>query len=1369
MSMPQRLSVFLILFVFALNSTIAAQTNASYEAISTAQGLSQGLINDMLQDREGFIWIATKGGLNRYDGYTFKTFTTDLQDTNSISSNSISNLLEDSKGRLWVGTYDGGVNVYNKKTGRFLRITQNPSDPAGLSSNRIEAAMTELPDGRILVYPQGGSLSIISLSADGKPAITSLQVPGNRTVFSIGKDNRGFIWVGFKDYSIYIFNPSTLSFELLYDGKRFTRLIEKTGKFISAKFSQGLDPNMIPAIREELIDSLGRLKTNSIANGSNGALIIANHFPIKPGSSGCNQYDFNGIKAGNSMNDVYARNLKTSIKDQNIKCLLLDRSGVLWVGTMGHGIYKYRIRNDRFSPILPNMSIQRLTVWPNDMIYVQGWRDAKLLSLTGKELISTVKPLTGNVPAYTNVLQAKNGDYWLYWNGHAKLFRYTAGMKLITTYHEPVNPTVTEQLQPIMEDSEGRIWICGANGTITRIDPINGDLSKFDINIRQYTGTSALVQTNTFYEDGQGVFWLGTEHGFARLKFEEGATAAQVKWYKNIPGNSKSLSYNYVSWFMGDPVHPDYLWISTKGGGLNRMQKSTGNFIHYTSKQGLPNDVVYGIMADKAGNIWGSTNNGLFCMLAGGKSEEPVFRVFSTSDGLQADEFNTNALAKLSNGDLVFGGVNGINIFNPKKVLAANFMPNVFITGIQIGNKILAPGDQTGVLKETIENTKAITLSYLQDIITLEFSALDFIAPQRNKYRYQMVGIDKEWVESSTRHSATYLHLPAGHYTFKVQGSNSQGVWSSHIAELKIQVLPPWWLSWWAYGAYVLVIALAIKWYLKFNVNKAQLQSQLKYEQLEAKRVKELDTIKTQLYTNITHEFRTPLTVILGMAQQVIEKPTEQFESRIEMIVRNGRSLLSLVNQMLDLSKLETGKMELHLTSGDIINFLRYIVESFHSLAESQHKQLHFLTEIDTLNVVYDAEKIRQMITNLLSNALKFTPEKGNIYISVNRNNMSQNEQHVILVIKVKDTGIGIPEDQLQYVFDRFYQLDNSHTRKMEGTGIGLALTKELVKLMEGEIFAKSPPVGAHKGSEFTISIPFEKTAEAILPFFSTIPQKVQTSIPVAMLPADDIRKKDKPLILLVEDNADVVAYTASCLSDYRLAVGQDGREGLEIAKDLIPDLIITDVMMPFVDGFELVRQLRQDEHTSHIPIIMLTAKANIESKIEGLQQGVDVYLEKPFYQEELLIRIKKILELRQSLQRYYLKKVGLNGNLSNEILISNEIIDVKKIENGFVVKVREAIEKNITDPNFTIEQLCNMVFMSHSQLHRKLDALTGYSPNKFIRIIRLHKAKELLLDPTNSIAAIALDCGFNDPGYFARVFKLEYGITPQKWRNKEE
>lgn len=1336
--MPKHYITAYFLLIFSVcGGTLFAQTFSGYEAISTAQGLSQGLINDIIQDKEGFIWIATKGGLNRYDGYTFKVFTNDPQDTNSISSNSLSSLLEDRKGRLWIGTYDGGVNVYNKKTGRFLRIVYKPGATSGLSSNRIDADMAELPGGRILVNPQGGSLSIISLPDDGKPVITLLNMPGGRTADWIFKDEKGIIWLKCTDNNIFIFNPSTTGFDLLYDGQHFTSLVEKTGKFVPAKFSQTLTAKVIPDIRTVFIDSTGQLKAGVVDNEKDGAFIIDHRFPLKTGTIGCNLYDFNSAKAGDNINDVYACNLKTDVKDQNIKCLLLDRSGVLWVGTMGHGIYKYRIQNTRFHALLPNMSIQRLTAWDDGMLYVQGWRTAKLLTPEGEERASPVEPVINGGLAYITVLHPKAGDYWLFWNsGIKKLLRYAADVKLSATYDEPVNTTATEHLQPFMEDSRRRIWVCGANGTLARVDPETGSLSKFVINVGEYTGGTALTQTNAFYEDRQGIFWMGTEHGFARLDFKSNEDVPEIKWYKNIPGNRNSLSYNYVSWFMDDPANADYLWICTKGGGLNRMQKTTGNFIHYTTKEGLPNDVVYGVLTDNAGNIWGSTNKGLFCMIAGQKEERPVFRIFSTSDGLQADEFNTNAFAKLSNGNLAFGGVNGLNIFNPQKVLTSGFMPNIFITGIQIGNKTITPGDKTNVLLQTIEQTHSITLNYLQDVLTFEFSSLDFTAPNQNKYRYRLAGIDKDWIESGIRRTATYLHLPAGNYTFKVQGSNSQGVWSSHIAELKIKVLPPWWRTWWAYVIYALLVAAAIRAYLRFNINKAKLQSQLSFEQLEAKRVKELDAVKTQLYTNITHEFRTPLTVILGMAQQIIEKPAEQFETRMDMIVRNGQNLLSLVNQLLDLSKLETGKMPLHVSPGDVIHFLRYVVEAFQSLAGRRQQQLHFLTEIDKLYMEFDREKLRQIVSNLLSNAVKFTPEEGNIYISVSENALSNNGDKSTLIIKVKDTGIGIPEDQLQYVFDRFYRLDNSHTRKTEGTGIGLALTKELAKLMEGEITVKSPPAGAYKGSEFIVSLPFKK----IVPIVADVhdeknhDEHVKTTssgIAVPGLTASSLPYEEQdakiPLILLVEDNADVVAYISSCLPDYRLAVGKDGREGLEIATNIIPDLIVTDVMMPYMDGFELVSKLRHNETTSHIPVIMLTAKADIGSKIEGIQQGADAYLEKPFHKEELLIRIKKLLEMRKSLQQYYLTKADIPGSISTA---TPEKIIGTDIENSFVKKVREAVEQNLTDIDFTVEKLCRQVFLSHSQLHRKLDALTGCSPNKFIRMIRLAKSKRIIAEP---------------------------------------
>lgn len=1350
-----------------------AQLGSGIETISTAQGLSQGLINDMIQDKEGFIWIATKGGLNRYDGYTFKIFTNDPQDTSSISSNAVSNLLEDSKGRIWVGTYDGGVNVYHKNTGRFLRIPKKSGGLPGLSSNRIISAMIELPNGSILVCPQGGSMNIISLPDNGidPPLITQVSAPQQREIVGVGKDDKDFIWVGCADSSIYVFNPSSFSFDLLSNGHTLTDLIERIGTRLTARTSQPflLKPSVeIHGTGVDLIDAIEQLNSGLFSNDAAGGLILNQRFPFKPGTSGDTFFDFQGMKAGAELNDVTILHLRSAVKNQGLKSLLLDRSGILWLGTLGHGIYKYKIGASRFKPILPKWSLQRLTVFNNDVIYVQGWRETKTLNADGAEYPNPLQTLVGN-SVTSVVLQTKRGDYWTYAFDKKTLRHYTASLQLVATYHEPVNATRTEQLQPMIEDSKGRVWVCGANGTLARIDPISGKLSKFVINIERNTGTQSLAQTNAFYEDGQGIFWLGTEHGFARLNFKNDGAAPEVKWYKNIPDNTSSLSYNYVSWFMDDPITTDYLWVCTKGGGLNRMEKSTGKFIRFTTKQGLPNDVVYGVLTDKAGNIWGSTNKGLFCMMAGEKEEQPMFRVFSTIDGLQADEFNTNALAKLSNGKLAFGGINGVNIFDPQKVLSSGFMPQIFITSIQIGNKVLIPGDETGILNETIEQTSAITLSHLQDVLTLEFSSLDFTAPNQNKYRYQLAGIDKDWVESGTRRTATYLHLPPGDYVFKVQGTNSQGMWSTEIAELKITVTPPWWRTWWAYLVYVLLIGIVLRTYFLFRINKAKLQSQLHFEKQEAKRVRELDTLKTQLYANITHEFRTPLTVIMGMANQVKSKPEEHLDKGLEMIVRNGQHLLDLVNEMLDLSKLEDGKMKLHLINGDVINFLRYIVESFQSLAAGQQKQFHFLSDTDELTVAYDAEKIRQIISNLLSNALKFTPEKGNVYVSISQEE-TKNADQAILVLKVKDTGIGIPENQVQYIFDRFYQLDNSHTRKAEGTGIGLALTKELVKLMNGTIAVKSPPVGATKGTEFIITLPLTRVRAGIVENKPTTMANEREVVDTLQTQAREYvnghatKDKSAPTLLLVEDNVDVVAYTASCLPDYKLSVGKDGQEGFDIAVEIIPDLIITDVMMPIIDGFEMCRKLREDERTSHIPIIMLTAKADMQSKLEGLEQGADVYLEKPFNKEELLLRIRKLLALRKKLQQHYSQQMGIIADAATTTVSGHLDIEERK-EHEFVKKVREIVEANFNNYEFSVEQLCRQVFMSHSQLHRKLEALTNCSPNKFIKLVRLQKAKTLLADPTLPIGTIALECGYIDPGYFTRVFKQEYGLTPQEWR----
>ena len=551
------------------------------------------------------------------------------------------------------------------------------------------------------------------------------------------------------------------------------------------------------------------------------------------------------------------------------------------------------------------------------------------------------------------------------------------------------------------------------------------------------------------------------------------------------------------------------------------------------------------------------------------------------------------------------------------------------------------------------------------------------------------------------------------------------------------------------------------------------LSKRFEWERDETNRIRELDEAKTKLYANITHEFRTPLTVILGITNQLRTNPSANLNVALDMITRNGENLLNLVNQMLDLAKLESGKMTIQLIKGDFISFLRYIMESFQSLAVSQHKQLHFLPEQDEIIVAFDPGKVGQILSNLLSNALKFTPEGGNVYVSLGIEE-NPGKENIILILKVIDTGIGISEENIPHVFDRFYQADNSHTRSAEGNGIGLALTKELVKLLKGTITVKSPPAGATKGTEFLITLPLSRSDDDKIEPFEFKPYVADITRGKAEFTLQSEKKQaidktdSRSLILLVEDNADVVAYIAACLPDYALAVGNNGREGFEIATNIIPDLIITDVMMPIIDGFEMCRSLREDERTSHIPIIMLTAKADMSSILEGLHTGADVYLQKPFHKEELLLHIRRLIEQRKKLRDYYTRQLGLADQDKKDSPAETETVTPNQTEHAFVTKVRDIVEANFSNYTFNVDQLCKSVFMSHSQLHRKMEVLTGLSPNQFIRSVRLKKAKELILQNNLSISLIAMECGYNDPGYFSRVFRQETGYSPQEWRNKQ-
>ena len=874
----------------------------------------------------------------------------------------------------------------------------------------------------------------------------------------------------------------------------------------------------------------------------------------------------------------------------------------------------------------------------------------------------------------------------------------------------------------LARDSSGIFWMGTWNHGVGRFDPATFPDIDFQWFDKAIPGGIRENRIEALLVDHLNRLWIGTMGGGLSMLEADRTTYVH---YQNDESEPTSIGSDLI--YALHQSDDSTIWVGTHSDGLNKLDLTTRTFTAFTTEEGLPNNVIYGILPDEDGYLWLSTNLGLARF-------DPVtesFKNFDVRDGLQDNEFNRHAAYRGPDGVLYFGGINGLTYFDPKLIQQNQYKPPLAFSKLLVNQKELQIRDD-------------LRLKHNENLLEFEFVALNFQQPQKNQYRYRLTGVDRAWIESGTRNAVVYSHLSPGHYTFEVQGSNNDNIWNERSLRLPFRILPPWWLSWWAFVLYAILIFGILYTYYRFQLNKKLAQS-------EAERLKELDQLKSRLYTNITHEFRTPLSIILGVAGQVKKEIQAKVMPQIEMIERNGQQLLRLVNQLLDLSKLESGNFELHYQQSDIINFLKYLTESFHSLAEQKAIQLHFLSEEDRLVVDFDQERLQQVFYNLLSNALKFTPEGGHIYFQV-----SQLEE-AILEIKVRDTGIGIPADQLSKIFDRFYQMDDSNTRKADGSGIGLALVKELLQKMDGSITVKSKP---ERGTEFILKLPIRRKASRSeqVQRESAIPSPVQTWENPA--PSKVGRAIDYPTVLVIEDNADVRQYVQNCLAAlYQVEMAYDGAEGIQKAQKIIPDLIICDVMMPIKDGFEVCRTLKQDRRTSHIPTVMLTAKADLQSRLQGLTHGADIYLAKPFQEEELLLHLRNLLLHRERLQRYYLFFSGLTGSQC----VTEDLQD--KAETDFVEKVKSVIVAHLADNTFTVSKLSREMTLSDSQLHRKLKALTGYSAGKMIRMIRLNNAKNLLRNQSTTIAAIAYESGFNDPDYLSKVFKREFGMTPTEYR----
>lgn len=1340
------------------------------EMLAPREGLSQGYINCILQDREGFIWIGTKNGLNRYDGYRFEVLTHDPYDVHSLSDDHVNSLAEYGD-FLIVGTQSNGLNLLHKKTQRVYRIPNSVFLPG------------TVPDYVSVLWAAADAVGQLWAQVDIPPNSNRLYRIALPKVFWQNPDAQvgNLQALNAQTWPRQMWSRAALS----HDARWIYAIVRDTLFQVDVQTSAWSQVALLPGLgtknlKSVELDAQGRIwiadfLSNDLTRlyrlSPDGRLVPVavpphfyriQHFTPNLVWMACHSENvaFRLDEAGNF--DPNSPAFPPVQVPRGHSFSITDRSGLVWMGTCGIGAVKVNLRSQHFYRLFPQKSIYGGVFQDRNgnVTTYDNLADPLFSSELAKNPNAPFLPSLHHLHSNTKIAEDAQGNYWIAGTDRdtrAFLLKKISPAGSVATFPIPLSITYFDYVLLAL-DGRGHPWVA-ADSRLFHFDPAaeRFDTWDFQKTLPEAKGVTALAQT------ADGSWWIGMDKGLVRA-----APVAQgfnFSAFKNDPTDRNSLRHNLVSSLLTDPSDPSVLWVGTKGGGLNRLDTRTGRFIHLTTREGLPNDVIYGVLADGDGDLWMSSNKGL-------TRYEPatgLMKTYTEEDGIQGNEFNTWAYGKAADGTLLFGGVNGLTVFHPSRLLTDTVAPRTLLTGLRLNDRPVPHHDSTGTLRQGMEFTQAIRVPFSSNNITLEFAAMNFAAPVKNRFRYYLQGAEAEWAHESAERSATYLNLSPGTYTFWVKGSNSEGVWSEQATALKIIVLPPWYRTWWAWLAYTLVLGGSAYAFYRY-------QLQTKLEHAENERLKELDAVKTRLYTNITHDFRTPLTVILGMADQLrqhfLDRAEQAFDTGVEMIRRNGQQLLQLINQVLDLSKLESGTMRLHLVQGDVVAFVKYLTESFQSYAESKNVTLRFEAEPLQLSIAYDREKLQAIVSNLISNAIKFTPSGGKVNVELRIENLELDTQRPSILpspfsIVVSDTGVGIPAEKLPHIFDRFYQVDNSATRANEGTGIGLALVRELVKLMGGDIAVESRP---GVGTVFSATLPAFSVTEDMAqvrpedfsaPLLPLLAEPPQSDPP----PADGLAN-DAPLVLLVEDNTDVRRYLAQCLRDqYRIIEAHDGQQGIDLALEQVPDLVVSDVMMPHKDGFEVCAALKNDDRTSHIPIVLLTARAAVEDRIAGLRRGADAYLTKPFHRAELLVTLEKLIESRRRLQARYSQMFAGEPLDTAPTADAPADDEVAVVEDVFLQKLRDIVEAHLSDAEFDMNQLSRAAGMSHSQIFRKLKALMGRSPSAFIRSVRLRHAADLLKNTALTVSEIAYETGFTSPAYFSTMFLEEFGKTPTESR----
>ncbi|SFO65802.1 Signal transduction histidine kinase [Chitinophaga sp. YR627] len=1351
--------LFLLVYLPTLLRGQSTSSQYQLSRIDLTQGLSANQVNCILKDSQGFMWFGTMSGLNRFDGYNFKVFRQILSDSTTLSDNFITSLMEGPDGLLWI-TNRNGQNIYHPETGQFERDIHKTLRHYGIPGDSVGQIMKDKSGAYWFVVPKNG---LFIYTPDTHSAKRIMQ-PKTSTVAAIAQDNNDNIWILQADGLLQKIDARTRQITWR------TTLPEQNGRNSQQDYQMMADSdgdlwifsnsdvqgvyyyNQHTTVFTHYNQNTGTLRlNNNIVRGvvqDNQGLIW-----IGTDHGGINIID----KAKQSIQYLVnnSENPK-SLSQNSINALYRDNTGIIWIGTYKKGICYYHENIVKFplyqheaftATSLPYDDVNRFAEDAHGNLWI-GTNGGGLIyydrsrNIYKQYLHDAGNPNSPSGNVIVSLWIDRQQKLWIgsYFGG----LDCFDGNRFTHYKHDAADPNSLSDnsVWEIFEDSKQRLWVGTLGGGLNILDRTTGHFKHY-ANGAPNSIRSPYV--SALLEDKAGNIWIGTADGLDVMN-----NAGKFTHYESIDKQAGGISNRNVICLYEDKR--GLIWIGTREG-LNVYDPATKKISILRKEDGLPDNTVLNILEDRDSTLWMSTANGIVNLTLLQRS--PVYQIsckqYDESDGLQGREFNENAALKTSRGEFIFGGGNGFNIFNPHNIAVNTTVPPVVLTDFQVFNKSMEPGEHFNgriLLQQAITRTQEITLKYRENVFSISFAALNYFHPEKNQYAYMLEGFNNEWLttDGSVR-KATYTNLDPGEYTFRVRASNNDGIWTPAPLELHITILPPFWRTPLAFFLYILLIIGALILARRVVLERERLRSRIEQEKQEAQRIHELDALKIRFFTNISHEFRTPLSLIITPLEKILGKGVEaNIQQQLVLVQRNARRLLNLVNQLLDFRKMEVQEIKLHTSEGDIVAFVKDLTTSFSDLSEKKQIHLDFHSSIRELNMLYDPDKIEKIIFNLLSNAFKFTPEQGNISVDV------QVQHGSTLAIIVKDNGIGIPLEQQERIFERFFQHDIPGSLLNQGSGIGLSITREFVKLHGGTITVDSAP---GMGSTFTILLPVRGLVGLPL-----VTAPVSTNILSAPAPADPAPAAytgRKPVLLLIEDSEDFRFYLKDNLGvHFHIIDAANGKLGWDILQNTVPNLIVSDVNMPEMDGLELCRRIRQNQRLAHLPVILLTARASEEDQLEALDNGATDYITKPFNYEVLLSRIRNIVSQQVSLKKTFRQHIDAHPE---EIAISSQ-------DELFLQQALQIVEKNISNPDFSVEELSRGLHMSRVSAYKKLLSITGKTPLEFIRSIRLKRAAQLLGKSQLTVAEVAYEVGFNNPKYFAKYFKLEYGVLPSAYKN---